>query len=160
MSVLGIRNQIHDLGILYAPTYDFDHALAKRIMAKAVLAEASLRDWEQKYPADGQIPRYVYLLDQLYSKIQLGDAQTKAKACTQWLFTRYGNSWYAKNMRVVTKETVVPSPSPSPSGLTATPAADTPDSFSASAPAAPTVVPAASSAPAPKNGVLPVPKKT
>ena len=67
MSVLGIRNQIHDLGILYAPTYDFDHALAKRIMAKAVLAEASLRDWEQKYPADGQIPRYVYLLDQLYS---------------------------------------------------------------------------------------------
>jgi len=59
MSVLGIRNQIHDLGILYEPTYDFDHHLAKSIMAKAILAEESLRDWEQKYPADSQLPRYI-----------------------------------------------------------------------------------------------------
>jgi hypothetical protein len=152
MSVLGIRNQIHDLGILYAPTYDFDHQLAKKIMAKAVLAEASLRDWEQKYPADSQIPRYVYLLDQLYTKIQLGDAQLHAKECTQWLFTRYGTSWYAKNMRVVTKETIVPSPSPSGSEA---PATDSPDTTE-SGPALPASSPAL---PAP-SAAVPTPRKS
>jgi hypothetical protein len=114
MSVLGIRNQIHDLGILYAPTYDFDHNLAKRIMAKAVLAEASLRDWATKYPADSQIPRYVYLLDQLYSRIQLTDAQVKAKACTTWLTTQYAATWYARNVKATIHEAVAPAASASP----------------------------------------------
>ena len=127
MSVLGIRNQIHDLGILYAPTYDFDHNLAKRIMAKAVLAEASLRDWAQKYPSDSQIPRYVYLLDQLYARIQLTDAQVKAKACTVWLETQYSATWYARNAKTTIHEAALPgasaSPAPNPSDTGAAPAA-------------------------------------
>jgi hypothetical protein len=128
MSVLGIRNQIHDLGILYAPTYDFDHNLAKRIMAKAVLAEASLRDWASKYPSDSQIPRYVYLLDQLYSRIELTDAQTKAKACTVWLTTTYSASWYARNVTSTIPEAAVPAASGSPNPAASTTIAQPPPS--------------------------------
>jgi hypothetical protein len=112
MSVLGIRNEIHDLSIRYEPTWDSDHHLAKSIMQTAVMTEASLRDWESKYPTDNQLARAVYLLQHLYSKIQTDDAQTKAKACAQWLIVRYSSTWYAKNVRVVNAHPGATQPAP------------------------------------------------
>ena len=105
MSVLGIRNEIHDLMIRYEPTWDADHHLANAVMGTAVMTEKSLHDWEQKYPADTQLPRYIYLLQHLYAKIQTDDGQAKAKVTAQWLLARYGNSWYAKNLRVTVTQT-------------------------------------------------------
>jgi hypothetical protein len=74
-------------------------------MGTAVMTEKSLHDWEQKYPADTQLPRYIYLLQHLYAKIQTDDGQAKAKVTAQWLLARYGNSWYAKNLRVTVTQT-------------------------------------------------------
>lgn len=119
MSVLGMRNVIHDLTIRYEPTWDADHHLANSIMSTAVMTEASLHDWEHKYPGDDQLARTLYLLQHLYAKIETNDAQSKAKDCAKWLVSHYSRSWYAKNMRVMMNRSVPPA------GTSVTPATGT-----------------------------------
>ena len=111
MSVLGIRNEIHDLAIRYDVRADADHALAKQIMGTALMTEASLADLEKKYPADSQLARDVYLMQHLYAKIDYDDARAKAKYCAQWLFSRYSRTWYAKNLHeTMAHESAAPAP--------------------------------------------------
>ena len=113
MSVLGIRNEIHDLAIRYDVRADADHALAKQIMGTALMTEASLADLEKKYPADSQLARDVYLMQHLYAKIDYDDARAKAKYCAQWLFSRYSRTWYAKNLHeTMAHESAAPAPAP------------------------------------------------
>jgi hypothetical protein len=151
MSVLGIRNEIHDLMIKYEPTYDYDHHLAKATMGVAVMTEASLRDWEVKYPLDGQLARYVYLLEHLYAKIQTDDAQAKAKICAQWLMTRYGGSWYAKNLRTaMTKQTASPASASAPQD-------DAKDQSASSDPKPASIVPVPATSVAPQAASSPAP---
>lgn len=100
MSILGIKNEIRDLTIRYEVRADGDHHLSKSIMTIALLTEASLADWEKRYPSDGQLARDVYFLQKLYAKIDSDDARAKAKSCSQWLLTRYTASWYAKDLRM------------------------------------------------------------
>lgn len=100
MSILGIKNEIRDLTIRYEVRADGDHHLSKSIMTIALLTEASLADWEKRYPSDGQLARDVYFLQKLYSKIDSDDARAKAKYCSQWLLTRYSATWYAKDLRI------------------------------------------------------------
>jgi len=92
MSILGIRNEIHDLGAHYdnAPE-DVD-----AILGKAVMTEACLRDWERKYPEDPALPRYVYLLSHLYQKIDHDLARRRSMETRAWLFSRYGSTSYAR----------------------------------------------------------------
>jgi len=117
MSVLGIRNEIHDLAIRYDVRADIDHALAKKIMGTAVMTEASLADWEKKYPGDDQLARDVYLMQHLYAKIEYDEARDKAKYCAQWLLTRYSGSWYAKNLRLTMARDHIPIPSGPPTPI-------------------------------------------
>lgn len=142
MSVLGIRNVIHDLTIRYEPTWDADHHLANSIMSTAVMTEASLHDWETKYPADDQLARAVYLLQHLYAKIETNDAQSKANYCAKWLASRYSRTWYAKNMRV-TMSHPVPATPVTPATSTGT----TPSSSETVTPPGGTTAPSAPSAP-------------
>jgi uncharacterized membrane protein YgcG len=130
MSVLGIRNVIHDLAIRYDVRSDGNHALAKQIMGTALMTEASLQDWEKKYPADNQLPRDVYLMQHLYAKIDSDDARAKAKYCASWLFTRYKASWYAKNLHQTLAHD--PGPPPAPAAEPAAPAAVPPPASSGS----------------------------
>ena len=96
MSILGIRNEIHLLGM----EYDVNHDAHAKIVGMATQAEASLLAWEKKYPSDTMLARHVYLLEHLYASIQASDGQTKAIATAQWLFVRYPKSWYAKNLKM------------------------------------------------------------
>jgi hypothetical protein len=91
ISILGIRNLIHDLGMAYDKAPD----RADAIMGKASIVEASLRDWEQKYPRDPALGRYVYDLCRLYQKIDLDDARRKGVLTQSWLFSRYADTHYA-----------------------------------------------------------------
>jgi TolA-binding protein len=65
MSLLGIRNQLHDLTL----QYDVNHDAAQSVFGKTKYAEACLRDWSKKYPADPAIPRHIYLLGHLYGRL-------------------------------------------------------------------------------------------
>jgi hypothetical protein len=93
MSLLGIRNQLHDLSL----QYDMDHDAGKAIFDKAQRAEISLRDWAKRYPADPDIARHVYLLTHLYGKIDVDDAALRASKAQKWLLVGYPRSWYAKD---------------------------------------------------------------
>jgi len=142
MSVLGIRNEIHDLAVRYDVRADIDHALAKRIMGTAVMTEASVVDWEKKYPSDNQLARDVYLMQHLYAKIDFDVAREKARYCAQWLFYRYGGSWYAKNLKMTMARDHIPIPSgvptpvrdvePALAPVTAAPASSVPSATSTS----------------------------
>jgi len=91
MSILGIRNQIQDMSQLY----DVAPEKADAIMGKASVAEASLRDWESKYPNDPALGRYVYQLCKLYQKIDLDIAREKSADAHMWLFSHYARTSYA-----------------------------------------------------------------
>jgi hypothetical protein len=93
MSILGIRNQIQDMSRLY----DVAPEKADAILGKASMAEASLRDWESKYPSDPALARYVYQLCMLYQKIDVDGARHKSVDMHMWLFSRYGQTSYAKD---------------------------------------------------------------
>ncbi|HTV74687.1 MAG TPA: hypothetical protein VME66_13405 [Candidatus Acidoferrales bacterium] len=95
LSILGIRNQIHDIGL----AYDANPNIANAAFGKAVMTEASLRDWERKYPLDPDLARHVYLLSHLYQKFALVEAQVRARATQAWLLGKYPHTWYAKDER-------------------------------------------------------------
>ena len=61
MSIPGIRNEIHLLDMQYAVNHDAH----QKIVGMAQQAEASLLDWEKKYPSDTMLARHVYLLEHL-----------------------------------------------------------------------------------------------
>ncbi|MBV9103073.1 MAG: hypothetical protein JO060_05745 [Candidatus Eremiobacteraeota bacterium] len=142
MSVLGIRNEIHDLAIRYDVKADINHLLAKRIMGTALMTEASLADWEKKYPGDDQIARDWYLLQHLYAKIDSTDAHNKAKYTAHWLIDRYPKTWYAKNMiatmgRLLREPmpTASPGPQASPSPSASPQPTESPSTAPSTAPA-------------------------
>jgi len=93
MSILGIRNQIQDMDSLSHAAPD----KADAIMGKAAMAEASLRDWESKYPNDPALARYVYQLCRLYQGIDRESARQKSMDAHMWLFSRYAQTSYAKD---------------------------------------------------------------
>ena len=95
MSFLGIRNEIHDLTL----RYDAEPDKRDAFFGMAVQTETSLKDWESKYPADSAIPRQIYFLRFLYDKFDRYEAQVKRDATDQWLMSRYGNTWYAKDVK-------------------------------------------------------------
>jgi hypothetical protein len=93
MSILGIRNMIHDLSLQYDNTPEN----ADAIVGTASMVEASLRDWENKYPKDPALVRYVYALCQLYKKVDRDEARQKGVLTQGWLFSRYAETSYAKD---------------------------------------------------------------
>jgi hypothetical protein len=95
LSYIGMRNTIRDLGL----RYDVNHDIASQTLASALLTERAVRDWESKYPHDTQIPKTIYLLQRLYTKVLTLDARAHAHACALWLFGDYGKSGQARQLR-------------------------------------------------------------
>ena len=91
MSILGIRNQLHDLDLRlqYAPSAGED------VLHGASMVEDALHDWERKYPADPWIPKDVFQLTQLYARIHTNHGHSAASHALRWLYTRYGKTRYA-----------------------------------------------------------------
>jgi hypothetical protein len=94
-SFIGIRNTIRDLGL----RYDVNHDIANQTLASAQLTERAVRDWETKYPRDTQIPKTIYLLQRLYTKVLTQDGRNRAHMCATWLFADYGKSGQAKQLK-------------------------------------------------------------
>lgn len=113
LSILGIRNTIRDLGL----KYDADPSNADGTIASAAFAEKAIKAWQQKYPRDTQLPRNIYFLEHLYAKIQTPAGSQKTYATETWLFTSYGGSAQARQLRkeVAAAKNATPPPSPTPS---------------------------------------------
>jgi hypothetical protein len=95
MSILGIRNQLHDLDmrLQYTPDKSAD------ILGSAAYVEDALKDWEHKYPGDPWLAKSVFQLTQLYSQVHTDDGQRCATRTLHWLLGRYGRSRYAAQAR-------------------------------------------------------------
>src|SRR5579884_2790477 len=95
MSILGIRNQLRDLGLRlqYAPDK------GEAVLGSAAMVEDALRDWEHKYPADPWLAKSVYDLTALYAHVTTPHGHAQALHAMRWLMMRYGHSSYAMQAR-------------------------------------------------------------
>jgi hypothetical protein len=103
MSILGIRNQLHDLGLRlsYAPEKSED------ILGSAAWVEDALHDWEHKYPTDPWLPKNVYDLTSLYARVHTAHGHAKASYALNWLLHKYGNTHYGRLARLGLKQQIV-----------------------------------------------------
>lgn len=99
MSILGIRNQLHDLALRlqYTPNKGED------VLGSATMVEDALHDWEHKYPADPWLPRSVYDLTTLYSNVHTAHGHVAAVHALRWMLARYGRTHYGALARAQIK---------------------------------------------------------
>lgn len=88
MSILGIRNELHDLDqrLTFSPDKSDD------VLGSAAFVENAIKDWEHKYPADPWLAKSVYELDHLYARIHSPAGHAKAVTTLHWLVARYRRS--------------------------------------------------------------------
>jgi hypothetical protein len=156
LSILGIRNTIHDLGA----RYDVNHDIGHQTFTSAQLTERAIRDWEHRYPRDGQVPKAIYLLQRLYTKVLTAEARARAGVTAKWMFADYPSSPQGKQLKkTLSLEHLAALPAATPAPETdpaAPPARDAAPSDSATAqPALPGPATAASAAP---TSILPAPE--
>ncbi|MGP6156321.1 MAG: hypothetical protein ACLPYS_02085 [Vulcanimicrobiaceae bacterium] len=112
LSILGINNTIRDLGL----RYDVNHDIASQTFESAQETEQAIHDWEHKYPHDRLIPRSVYFLQRLYTKILSADSRSRATRTANWLFGDFRSSAQAKQLhKILAVEHLAPLPPPTPS---------------------------------------------
>lgn len=101
MSILGIRNQLHDLDA----RLQFTPEKSEDVIGSASMVEDALHDWEHKYPADPWLAKDVYQLMQMYSRIHTDHGRQITARTLHWLLQRYGRTSYA--MRAKTQLGVI-----------------------------------------------------
>jgi hypothetical protein len=153
MSILGIRNTIHDLGA----RYDVNHAIGDQTYKSAQLTERAIHDWEKRYPHDGQVPKAIYLIQRLYTKVLTQESRDRAMYVEKWMFSDYATSPQGKQLKkTVAAEHLSPIPAPTPA-TTPTPAfsSDFGPNYKSDFSSAPT--PATSAEPAASPAASPLP---
>ena len=111
LSYIGIRNTLHDIGL----RYDVNHDLSKQTFATAQLTERSIRDWQKKYPRDVQVPRAIYFLQRLYTKVLSQESRDRARVTAMWLSHDFHASPQAKQLaKTLAIEHLAPLPPPTP----------------------------------------------
>jgi hypothetical protein len=96
MSILGIRNSLRDV----TQRAEWYPERAGGVLREAALTEDAMHDWQRKYPRDGWLPRGVYLLQHLYTKVQTDDGRLKAITTTHWLLADFPKTWFAKQLKI------------------------------------------------------------
>jgi hypothetical protein len=105
MSVLGIRNVIHDL----SSKIERNGENPSRYLAMISLTENAIRDWERKYPGDSWLARSWFGLEHLYAKVNTDESNRKAFETAHWLIGHYPSSSEAKTMHEEIEASVGPS---------------------------------------------------
>ena len=95
MSILGIRNELHDLEL----RLQYTPGKSEAILGSAALVEDALRDWEHKYPQDPWLAKDVYELTSLYANVHTVHGRTCANRSLRWLLGRYGHTPYGAQAR-------------------------------------------------------------
>ena len=91
MSILGIRNQIKDLG----SRADSHPEIAESIFGAANFTEDAVKDWERKYPRDSWLPKTVFALERMYCKVPTDLGRERAKRAMAWLIAKYPRTSFA-----------------------------------------------------------------
>jgi hypothetical protein len=94
MSVLGIKNTIVETSARLDNAPSDDDALRN-----ANLVEASVREWEAKYPHDAWLPRTILALHRVYRRMASQEANLHAVDMAAWLIAKYPESAEAHGLR-------------------------------------------------------------
>jgi len=95
MSLLGMRNELHDLRAAYA----IHPERAEAILGMAERTEDALLAMEARYPRDTALPELVARLGRLYADVRTDAAREKAKSARDWMYVKYGSSPQAEGLR-------------------------------------------------------------
>jgi hypothetical protein len=95
LSILGVRNTISDSEV----KLDRGGMDSDRMMKHLALIEASVREWESKYPRDSWLPRTVLDLHRVYRKIATAEASLHSVDVASWLLHKYGATHEAQALR-------------------------------------------------------------
>ena len=120
LSILGIRNTIHDLGA----RYDVNHDIGHQTYTSAQLTERAIHDWEHRYPRDGQVPKAIYLIQRLYTKVLTQESRDRANVTAKWMFSDYGSSPQGRQLKktlAVEHLAPIPDATPAPAAAPAYP---------------------------------------
>ena len=88
LSVLGMQNMLRD----QTARVENNAADPDASYRHVALIEASVRDWEGKYPADTWLPRTLLALERLYAKIESEPSRQHASELTAWIVDKYPQS--------------------------------------------------------------------
>lgn len=111
LSIIGMRNSIRDIGL----RYDTNHDLSKQSFASTQLVERSVRDWAKKYHGDDQLPRTIFILQRLYTKVLLQESRDRAVVIGRWLNSEFSRTPQAKQLaKTLALEHLAPLPPPTP----------------------------------------------
>ncbi len=164
MSILGIRNTIRDLGA----RYDVNHDIGHQTFTSAQLTERAIHDWEHRYPRDGQVPKAIYLLQRLYTKVLTQESRDRAGATAKWMFADYASSPQSKALKkilavehlspVIAPNGATPVPVPAPPAYPSTFGSPYPSIFTGGSTApSPAPAPTEMTRPDPSTPVMPLP---
>jgi len=92
MSILGIRNTIHDVGA----NIEIDASRWASLANKADFTEDAVRDWEHKYPHDTWLARTIFGLERMYAKLDSDEGRKRSVAAMKWLVHDFPTSPEAK----------------------------------------------------------------
>ncbi len=156
LSIIGINNTIRDIG----RRYDVNHDNFKASFNSAEMTERAIRDWEKKYPHDDQLPRAVFVLQRLYTKVLYQPSRDRAHATAQWLLLEFSKTPQARQMKkTLALEHLAPIP---PLALATTPppynsifGKGYPSEFTAPPPVQQQALPVPSAAPSPQPSPSP-----
>jgi hypothetical protein len=104
LSILGISNTIHDVGIRVAN----DPANGARYLGTLTWAEEALEDWARKYPQDGWLPQRAYTMSHLLWQLHTAEADGLANRCRKILFAQFANSRLSALARTESAASVAP----------------------------------------------------
>jgi len=124
MSILGIRNTIHDVGA----NIEIEPARWASLTNKADFTEDAVRDWEHKYPQDTWLAKTIFALERMYAKLDTEEGRKRSIAAMKWLVHDFPKSSEARIGKqeldaglvgrvpaaVTPAEPAAPSPAPSP----------------------------------------------
>ena len=117
LSIIGISNTIRDTG----RRYDVNHDIGDRTFGSAQQIERAIRDWEKKYPKDDQLPRAVYFLQRLYTKVLTQASRNQAQVTAVWMYHDFSSSPQTKQLKkVLASEHLDPLPPPTPTPVPTT----------------------------------------
>ncbi len=99
MSVLGIRNGIHDTALRIA----YDPRRAALQLGECRWLEDAIEDWGTKYPRDSWLAQSALDLEYLYDRIHTHASATQAKQFLAWVHAHYRGSHLERVMSVAAR---------------------------------------------------------
>ena len=88
MSILGIRNTIHDV----QANIEIDQTRWTGLVNKADFTEDAVHDWEHKYPKDTWLAKTLLALERMYAKLDSEDGRKRSLAAMKWLVHDFPSS--------------------------------------------------------------------